>query len=116
MSHPVPEDQWLAAAAKRFAALAAWRQTHPTATWGEIEAAVDAQLGPLRAQVLGDTALASAATDLDAARPRCAECGARLVRNGRQRRTLRSEDAIPIALERSYARCPQCGTGLFPPR
>jgi DNA-directed RNA polymerase subunit RPC12/RpoP len=116
MPRPVPEDRWLAEAAARFAALGAWRQAHPRATWAEIEAAVDAQLGPLRAQVLGETALASDATDLAQDRPRCPACGARLVRAGRRPRTLRSEGDVPIALERTYARCPQCGTGLFPPR
>lgn len=115
MPRAVPQDRWLADAADRFAALAAWRQAHPTASWAEIEAAVETQLGPMRAQLLGDTALASDATDLTAARPDCPECGARLVRAGRQERTLRGEGDDPIALERSYARCPQCGTGLFPP-
>jgi hypothetical protein len=115
MPRPLPRDRWLADVTARFAALDAWRQKHPKAPWDEIEAAVDAQLGPLRAQVLGDTALASEATDLGAARPTCPDCGARLVRQGRQTRTLRSEGDVPIALERAYARCPQCGTGLFPP-
>ncbi len=115
MPRAVPRDRWLTEAADRFAALATWRQAHPRARWGEIEAAVDAQLGPLRAQVLGDTALASDATDLAQARPRCPDCGCRLVRAGSQRRTLRSEGDRSIPLERTYARCPQCGTGLFPP-
>jgi DNA-directed RNA polymerase subunit RPC12/RpoP len=105
----------LTEAADRFAALDAWRQAHPRATWDEIEAAVEDQLGPLQAQVLGDTVLASDATDLDQARSRCPDCGSRLVRAGPQRRTLRSEGDRPITLERTYARCPQCGTGLFPP-
>lgn len=116
MARVLPRDRWLTEAANRFAALEHWRQAHPRATWAEIEAAVDAQLGPLRAQVLGETALASAATELAQERPRCAECGARLVRAGRQGRTLRSEGDVPIELARTYARCPQCGTGLFPPR
>ncbi len=116
MPRAVPEDQWLADAAARFAAVAAWRQAHPQATWAELEAAVDAQLGPLRAHVLGDTAVASDATDLDQGRATCPACGARVVRAGRHRRTLRCEGEVPLVLERSYARCPACGTGLSPPR
>lgn len=114
MPRPLPRARWLAEAEARFAALEAWRQAHPRATWQEIEAAVDAQLGPLRAQVVGETALVSDATDPGSAR--CPDCGARLVRAGQRRRTLRSEGDVPIELARTYARCPQCGTGLFPPR
>jgi hypothetical protein len=113
MPRPVPDERWLVEAAARFAALAAWRQAHPRASWAEIETAVDAQLGPLRAQVLGDTALASDATDPGQAC--CPDCGVRLVGAGRRQRTLRSDGDVPIALARTYARCPQCGTGLFPP-
>jgi transcriptional regulator with XRE-family HTH domain len=50
----------------------------PTATWAEIEDAVDALLEPLRTRLLGDTAIASAATDLGEARELCSECGERL--------------------------------------
>lgn len=115
MSHPLPQERWLAEAADRFAALDAWRQAHPHATWTEIETAVDAQLGPLRAAMLGDTAMASAATDLREAGAVCPSCGERLVAAGPRRRTLRGEHAQAITLTRSYARCPACGTGLFPP-
>lgn len=116
MPRPLPRDRWLAESAERFAALDAWRQAHPRATWTEIEAAIDAQLGPLRAQLLGDTAMASEATDLSGERRVCPDCGARLQAAGARRRQLRGEQEIPIALERSYARCPACGTGFFPPR
>jgi hypothetical protein len=113
---PLPRDRWLADAADRFAALDAWRQAHPKATWSEIETAVDAQLGPLRARLLGETALASAATTLAGERPPCPACGERLQRAGTQQRQLRGEQEVPITLERTYARCPACGAGVFPPR
>lgn len=115
MPRPLPRDRWLADAAERFATLETWRQAHPTATWAEIEAAVEAQVGPLRAQLLGDTAMASAATELGTARRVCPQCGERLQAAGSRRRRLRGEQEEPIALERTYARCPACGTGLFPP-
>ena len=116
MPRPLPRDRWLADAADRFAALEGWRQAHPTATWAEIEAAVDAQLVPLRAALLGDTAMASAAADLGGTRPACQDCGARLTAAGPRRRRLRGEQDDPIELARTYARCPACGAGLFPPR
>ena len=116
MPRPLPRERWLAEAAERFAALDAWRQAHPRATWSEIETAIDAQLGPLRAQVLGDTVLASDAAQLRGERPRCPRCGERLEAAGVRRRTLRGEQDVALALDRTYARCPRCGGGLFPPR
>jgi ribosomal protein S27AE len=115
MPRSLPRERWLADAAERFAALDTWRQAHPRATWTEIEAAIDAQLGPLRAAMLGDTAMASAATDLRGERPRCPRCGEALEAAGPRRRRLRGDQDRPIALERTYARCPACGHGLFPP-
>ena len=115
MPRPLPRDRWLAETAERFAALDAWRQAHPKATWAEIETAVEAQLGPLRAQVLGDTAMASDATDLGEERRVCPECGGRLHAAGTRRRRLRGEQDEPIDVTRHYARCPACGTGRFPP-
>jgi ribosomal protein S27AE len=116
MPRPLPRERWLADAAERFAALDAWRQAHPRATWTEIEAAIEAPLGPLRAEMLGDTAMASDATDLRGERPRCPHCGEPLEAAGPRRRRLRGEQELPIALARTYARCPACGAGLFPPR
>jgi ribosomal protein S27AE len=113
---PLPRDRWLAETATRFAALDAWRQAHPTATWAEIEAAIDAQLGPLRAELLRETAMASDAADLRGERPLCPQCGERLQAAGTRRRRLRGEQDQPLEVERTYARCPACGAGLFPPR
>lgn len=115
MPRPLPRDRWLADAADRFAALEAWRQAHPKATWAQIEAAVEGQLGPLRAALLRDTALASEAADLAGDRGVCPACGERLHAAGRRRRRLRSDQDAVIDLERTYARCPACGAGLFPP-
>ena len=116
MPRPLPRDRWLTEAAGRFATLEAWRRAHPKATWSEIEAAIDAELGPLRARLLGDTAMASDATDLRGERPRCPDCGEPLHAAGAHPRRLRGESDLPLELERTYARCPACGSGLFPPR
>ena len=116
MPRPLPRDAWLAEAAERFAALEAWRQAHPRATWDEIERAIDAQVAPLRARLVGDPVLVSGAADPRAAPVPCPECGAPMQAAGRRRRRRRTEGDVPIELERGYARCPACGAGLFPPR
>jgi ribosomal protein S27AE len=115
MPRPLPRDRWLAEATERFAALDAWRQAHPTATWAEIEAAVEGQLAPIRAALLQDTVLASDATRLEGEAPPCPACGEVVARAGARRRRLRDEGGVALTLERTYARCPACGTGLFPP-
>jgi hypothetical protein len=111
----LPRESWLAEANDRFAALATWRASHPTATWTEIEAAVDAQLGPLRARVVGETAMSSDAATLAGERPACPTCGGRVQAAGARQRRLRGEQDVPLVVERTYARCPACGTGFFPP-
>ena len=115
MPRPLPRDRWTAEAAERFAVPDAWRQAHPKATWAEIEAAVEAQLGPLRARVLGETALASDAARLEGAAPSCPGCGGPTAASGTRRRRLRGEGDAALDLERAYARCPACGAGFFPP-
>lgn len=101
-------------------ALWAWRRAHPTATFNEIEDAVDQQFGSLRAQMLEALSLASRAADVQAkqtgAPPRCPACDERLVRQGRHRRQVVVQGGQTVSLERDYTICPTCGQGLFPPR
>ncbi len=95
-----------------------WRLQHPKATLSEIEAAIDDRLGRLRAKMLQDAALASAATDWRDApleeRPRCPQCDTPLDPRGRQKRSLQAHGGREVALERSYGTCPACGAGFFP--
>jgi len=95
-----------------------WRQQHPTATFAEIEQAIDAGLAGVRARMLQDVALASAAADLTATgseRPRCPDCGTLLEAHGQETRTVTTTYDKPVRLRRSAARCPACGRRLFPP-
>jgi YgiT-type zinc finger domain-containing protein len=96
-----------------------WRAAHPRATFAAIEAAVEEQLDRLRARLLEDAALASAAADVaalpDGARPRCPDCGQALAPRGQQKRTLTVRGDRAVQLERSYTVCPACGAGHFPP-
>src|SRR5688572_8482065 len=78
-------------------ALRAWREAHPTATFAQIEDAVDAELDGARARVLAELALASRAADLSGQAPegraRCPGCGARLAPQGKKERTVLTRGA-----------------------
>jgi hypothetical protein len=69
--------------------------------------------------MLQDLALANHLTDLPAlpraARPLCPSCQHPLRARGSQTRHLQTTGGRDLALTRSYATCPACGTGLFPP-
>lgn len=101
------------------ATMTKWRRKHPRATFQEIENSLDAQLARLRAQMLQDLAQSSPSADLptmnEAERPHCAACGALLEAQGTHRRALVTEHDQTVELVRSYATCPECGAGLFPP-
>src|SRR5438067_8277641 len=95
------------------------RTAHPKATFSEIEAALDERLNQVRARVLADLALASAAADLQAARaeerPRGERCGGVLQARGASDRTLLTQGGAEVRLQRTDATCPGCGDGTFPP-
>ena len=112
-------ERWQEDAAEVWTGLADWRAAHSKATFGEIEAELDVRLNRVRARVLADLALASAAADVRAGsraeRPRCAPCGVVLQARGTSDRTLLTQGGAAVRLERSYATCPRCGDGSFPP-
>ncbi len=113
---PIPREAWRAQAEATVAAIAQWREVHPRATWAELEAAVDGQLAGLRTRLLAEGAQASSTADpAPAERPACPACGGVLHDTGRHRRRLATEGGQTVVLERTYLRCPTCGTGLFPP-
>lgn len=102
------------------AALDIWRAAHPKATLREIELAVDEQLAAVRAEKVAELAQRSALQDITELpvdeRPRCEHCKTPLVSRGRRRRTLKGPGEHLVSLDRSYAVCPSCDLGLFPPR
>jgi hypothetical protein len=96
-----------------------WRMHHPQATFREIEAALDERLARLRARMLEDALLASRAADWEAeggANPVCRECGTPMQGRGKEPRELTTQHDQVLRLERQYAFCPKCHSGLFPPR
>ena len=113
------EGRWSADAASVWTGMADWRAAHPRATFSEIEEALDERLNRLRARLLADLALASAAADVRAAsteeRPRCERCGVAVQARGQSERKLLTQGGAAVRLQRSYATCPRCGDGAFPP-
>jgi ribosomal protein S27AE len=115
----ISADRWSEDAASVWTGMADWRAAHPKATFDEIEAALDERLNQVRARVLADLAMASTAATLQAAsaeeRPRCEQCGTVLQARGQSERGVVTQGGVEVQLRRSYATCPQCGDGSFPP-
>ena len=93
-----------------------WRLRHPKATLSEIEDALDQRLSKMRARMLEDLALASAAANVNESEVQCAECGSRLESRGKKARKLKTHHNQEIRLSRAYGVCPKCGASFFPPR
>jgi predicted ribonuclease toxin of YeeF-YezG toxin-antitoxin module len=97
-----------------------WRIQHPRASFQEIESALDEKLAKVRARMLQDIALASKAAKASeqehSERAKCPECSQPMEARGEETRTLLTNYNQPIKLTRSYAYCPACQAGLFPPR
>ena len=112
-------QRWAGDAESVWTGMADWRAAHPKATFSEIEAALDERLNQVRARVLADLALASAAADVREAsaeeRPRCERCGVMLQARGQSDRTLLTHGGAEVRLRRTYLACPTCRDGSFPP-
>jgi hypothetical protein len=113
------EARWRELAEEVMTGMKEWRLAHPKATFKEIEAALDERLARVRARMLQDAALASAATNLKGAevteRPPCPKCCHPLEHQETTTRTLTTNYNHTIELTRSYALCPACGTRVSPP-
>lgn len=101
-------------------AVRAWRREHPTATFAEIEIAVEERLAAVRARLVAEAA--GTATEPGAAegrvvpRPPCPQCGQDLQRRGQRVRDVTIRGGETVRLARHYGCCLACGAGLFPPR
>jgi len=113
------EARWQQETAEILTGMKDWRVQHPTATFREIEAALDERLSGMRARMLQELALSSRAADQSGqpveGRARCPSCGTRLEPRGTHERTVVTDRGKKVRLGRDYAMCPSCGTGLFPP-
>jgi ribosomal protein S27AE len=112
-----PDTHWRDLAGEVLTGFRAWREQHPTATLTEIEDELDRRWYGLRARVVEDAALRSAAAELGrtTARPACPTCGEPMQADGREVRRLTTTGDKVLTLVRAHARCPACGSGLFPP-
>ncbi len=114
------DRKWRALSEEILTDIKAWRQAHPKATFREIEQAVHERTTRLEAQLLQDTAQASASREWsgreEEERPHCPVCGTALQARGKQSRQLQGAGGQAVVLKRSYGTCPTCGIGLFPPR
>ena len=117
MSASDPDDRWSDLAAEVVTGFRAWRTQHPTATLTEIEDDLDRRLHGMRARLLEDAALRSAATEMreTTARPPCPACGTPMQADGREVRRLTTTGDERLTLTRAHAHCPACGGGRFPP-
>ena len=109
-------ERWSGSMQELFVGLREWRAVHPKATLAEIELELDRRLARVRAQMMADLALASAATAVHGESAlACPECGGRLVDEGVRVRTVVTLGNEPVTLARDYATCAQCGHRIFPP-
>ena len=113
------EGSWRQLSEEVIVGMLEWRLQHPKATFNQIETELDQRLARLRAQMLQDTVLASAATDWSESmpdqRPQCRNCSQGLLSAGKRKRRLQTQGRSEIELERQYGVCPDCGEKFFPP-
>lgn len=114
------DRRWASLSQEVLLGIKEWRMQHPRATLKEIEVAIDERLAALRARILTDAALASAATawerEREVERPSCPRCGTKVKECGtRTERHLRTHGGQEIKLVREYGVCPACGAKFFPP-
>ena len=80
---------------------------------------MDERLAELHTRMLQDVALDSRAADMSQAggpdRPVCPQCGTSVESRGPCERQLTTHQGKTLRLQRSYAVCPICQVGFFPP-
>ena len=83
MSRPINEQAWHRMTEEIMSGMREWRAQHPKATLREMEDELDRRWARVRARMLEDMALASAATDWTATpngqQPTCPDCGQPMV-------------------------------------
>lgn len=112
------ESRWATLAQEVLSGMRDWRVQHPKATFAAIEEELDTRMARMRASLLEDLAMASAAASVGGSqnqeRPHCPTCGGALQERGKQERTLTTQREQTVRLKRSYGYCPTCRVGFFP--
>ena len=87
------DEKWLALSKEILTDMKGWRKKHPKATFRELEKAVHERMMRLEAQVLQDSAQASASRECSGKneqdRPACPVCSTPLQARGKQTRQLK---------------------------
>jgi RNase P subunit RPR2 len=103
-----------------LAEMNAWNASHPQATFLQIEEKARELVSQLEAHLIQASALEREREDWSQSepsqRPRCPDCQMPLLSRGKRVRHVQGPAGRDIELQRTYATCPQCGTGFFPPR
>jgi rubrerythrin len=114
------EDDWRKLSEEVLMSMNAWRKAHPKATLREIEQEAHARMSRLEAQLIQETAQESTSREWSgnsaSERPLCPICQTPLLSRGKRARHLQAAGGHTVTLNRAYGTCPECGTGLFPPR
>ncbi len=114
------EEHWRELSEQILTDITEWRRSHPKATFQEIEDEVHVRMSRLEAQLIQDTAQQSKGRAWSAAspqqRPTCPVCSTPLHARGKRQRKLQGAAGQEVTLSREDGTCPNCGTGLFPPR
>lgn len=108
-------QDWAGLMAESVLGLRDWRASHPQATFVELEEELDRRWHGLRAAMLAELALTSAAAGGAGASMPCPECGGTRYRDeGVRARTVMTLGHAPVTLQRGYVTCTQCGYRFFP--
>jgi hypothetical protein len=114
------EGHWRELSEQILTDIKEWRRSHPQATFREIEDEVHTRMSRLEAQLIQDTAQESKSREWSGTskqeRPRCPVCNTPLQARGKRQRSLQGSGGQEVLLSRDYGTCPNCETGLFPPR
>lgn len=111
------DARWEEKAAEMRTRMKAWRDSHPQATFLQIEEALEEELSKLRAEMLSDLANASAAAEGETAegeRMRCPKCGGVSHQHGYRKRELKGRHDQRIRIERRVMTCARCKHTFFP--
>jgi YgiT-type zinc finger domain-containing protein len=96
--------------------LRAWRESHPRRMRPRSFDEIANQVTPQRRKLMGVllNQLSVQHGDGRYAEATCPTCGERMEASGQRDRQVAHPEG-EVELERAYHRCPECGSGLFPP-
>lgn len=110
--------EWQQLAAEIASGIKEWMNQHPQATLAEVERELMQRMAQLQARLMEDI-LRAKAIEQRASESEgviCPQCGEKMQYRGEQERHLQAQGGQAVVFKRSYAVCPECGMGFFPPR